>query len=86
MIKTFFPGYVLINLDMDTSIYYVIKKIPKVYNILRQDGEYYSSISDEEINPILRLLKDTDLIDYSKIFIENSKVIVNSGPLLGWKG
>ncbi|WP_265445540.1 antiterminator LoaP [Acetivibrio straminisolvens] len=86
VIKTFFPGYVLINLDMDTSIYYVIKKIPKVYNILRQDGEYYSSISDEEINPILRLLKDTDLIDYSKIFIENSKVIVNSGPLLGLEG
>ncbi|WP_010250880.1 antiterminator LoaP [Acetivibrio cellulolyticus] len=86
VIKIFFPGYVLINLDMSTDIYYIIRKIPNVYTVLKQDGEYYSRISDEEINPLLKLLKDSDLIDYSKIFIENSKVSVNSGPLLGLEG
>lgn len=86
VIKIFFPGYVLINLDMSTDIYYIIRKIPNVYTVLKQDGEYYSRISDEEVNPLLKLLKDTDLIDYSKIFIENSEVSVNSGPLLGLEG
>lgn len=86
VIKIFFPGYVLINLDMSTDIYYIIRKIPNVYTVLKQDGEYYSRISDEEVNPLLKLLKDTDLIDYSKIIIKNSEVSVNSGPLLGLEG
>ncbi|OPZ92820.1 MAG: hypothetical protein BWY74_01402 [Firmicutes bacterium ADurb.Bin419] len=86
VIKIFFPGYVLVNLDMNTDIYYIIRKIPNVYTFLKQDGEYYSKISDEEISPILELMKDIDIIDFSKIFIEDSKVSVNSGPLLGMEG
>ncbi|MCY9761951.1 hypothetical protein M5X06_17125 [Paenibacillus alvei] len=35
VVKTLFPGYLLINTKMTPSIYYELKKIPKYYRMLR---------------------------------------------------
>lgn len=84
--KPLFPGYILINATMNNNLYYVIKQIPKVYRILHQSEEYYTRIDDEEMKPILKLIDENSVIDYSKIFIENSRVYVNAGPLKGLEG
>jgi len=59
---------------MHTHLYYIIEQIPKVYRILYQGGDYFTRIDDEEIRPILKLVDEKSIIDYSKIFIENSLV------------
>jgi len=86
VVKTLFPGYVFINADMNINMYYIIKKLPKVYKILNESNEFYSRIQDYEMEPILQLTKKNDIIDYSKGFIKNSKVYIEEGPLKGLEG
>lgn len=86
VLKPLFPGYILINTTLDNHMYYIIKQVPKVYRILRQAEEYYTNINPEEMKPILKLIDEKSVIDYSKIFIENSIVYVKEGPLQGMEG
>ncbi|SCY70097.1 antiterminator LoaP [Alkaliphilus peptidifermentans] len=86
VVKTLFPGYVFINIEMSVNMYYIINQIPKVYKILNNSCEFYSKINNAEIEPILRLIPENNIIDYSKVFMENSKIHVESGPLKGFEG
>jgi transcriptional antiterminator NusG len=83
--KTLFPGYVLIHTEMSTVIYEKIRTIPKFIRIL-STGICFSKIAEEEMLPLLRLIGDNGVLEYSKIYMENSKVIVKSGPLQGLEG
>jgi len=85
VLKKLFPGYVLINIDMDLEKYYIIKKIPCLLRILNS-GEYYTRIAPEEMNYIFRLMGSRDVIDLSKVYFVNSKIVVKSGPLRGMEG
>jgi transcriptional antiterminator NusG len=85
-VKTLFPGYVLIKTCMDAKKYNILKAIPPIYSVVNQAGEYYSEIRDEEIQPLLSLSQNGNIIDYSRILIQNSRVHVTSGPLIGMEG
>ena len=86
VVKTLFPGYVFIQMVMDIKLYYIIKYIPKVYKILNYTDEFYSKIDNEEMQMILNLTDDNNIIGYSKILVENSKIFIKSGPLKGLEG
>lgn len=93
VVRNIFPGYVLVKTKMNSYIYHTIKKVPNFYRVVNR-GVYYSKefkenftiIDEDEINPLLNLLSKENVIDYSKIYIENSKVWVQSGPLKGKEG
>ena len=84
VIKKLFPGYVFICIDMDVEKYEIIKGIPKLIRFL-STGAYYSPIDDSEMSVILRLVGD-DIIGYSKVFVENAKILVKEGCLYGMEG
>ncbi len=78
---------------MNSYIYHKIKKIPNFYRLVNRGGYYskntgetFTKIDEEEIIPLLKLLSKDDIIDFSKVYIENSKVLVKSGPLKGMEG
>lgn len=86
VIKKLFPGYVFICTDMDIDKFKIIKSIPNLIRFLNT-GSYYSPIDDSEMSVILRLVGDGDnIIGYSKIFAENSKIFVTEGCLYGMEG
>jgi transcriptional antiterminator NusG len=85
VIKKMFPGYLLIQTDMDIEKYYIIKNIPKLISILNTDT-YYSKINEREIEIILKLMDFNDTVEYSSIYIENSTARVISGALQGLEG
>lgn len=85
VVKKMFPGYVLIYTEMNTHSYKKIINIPNLIKILNYNT-YYSCIEQKEIQPILDLIGNGEVIDYSKIYFENSKVFVKSGPLHGMEG
>ncbi|MDQ0115581.1 antiterminator LoaP [Paenibacillus harenae] len=47
------------------------------------EEDYFKRIPADEISTVLLLLNDQDMIDYSKICIQDMGVIVQSGPLKG---
>ncbi|MCM3216696.1 antiterminator LoaP [Niallia taxi] len=88
--KKLFPGYILIQTNMDRLTYNKIRNIPKVHSVVNtgpaystQQGFYISKLEDKEINFISKLLNEEGLIEYSQVCIENSLVNVISGPLFG---
>jgi len=85
VLKKMFPGYIFIRTNMNTKTYYKLKSIPGIIRMLKT-GDYYTKILDEEMFYILRLLDNDGIVDYSKIYIHNSKIIVKSGPLKGMEG
>lgn len=93
VLKKIFPGYVLIQTEMTNDMFHRIKKALRSFRLvnnrsyyLQDEGVYYSSIDEKEIIPILQLMGNGEVVDYSKVYLENSKVIVESGPLKGLEG
>ncbi len=83
--KKLFPGYILVNIKMDSEKYHIFKHIPKLYRVLGSDINY-SCIDEDEISVILKLINDVGIIDYSKVYIENSIITFEEGPLKGLEG
>ena len=84
--KKYFPGYVLVKMDMDNQIYHLIKNIKKVSGFLGQKGNPIP-ISEKEIEKIRGQMKDgvvksKSLIDYSI----GEKVQVIDGPFASFNG
>lgn len=93
VLKTMFPGYLFVRTNMNASVFYTLKKIPKCIRLVhngtyytKDNGAYYATINEKEMQPIIQLIGDGEIIDYSKIYLENSKVFVKSGPLYGMEG
>lgn len=82
VIKKMFPGYILIETDNITDFYTRAKKLPHIIKFLKSNNEFLE-IRKEEIHPILQMTDKKGLIDISQAFIENEKIAVKEGPLLG---
>ena len=50
--KKYFPGYVLVKIDMDNQLYHLIKNIKKVSGFLGQKGSP-APVSKEQIEKIM---------------------------------
>lgn len=85
VLKKMFPGYIFFHTEMNMETYYMVQKIPDVIRILKT-GEYYTKIAEDEMVCILKLLDHEGVVDYSKIYIFNSKIFIKSGPLKGMEG
>ena len=55
--KKYFPGYVLVKMDMDNQLYHLIKNIKKVSGFLGQKG-LPVPVSEQEIQKIMGQIKD----------------------------
>lgn len=93
VIKKMFPGYVLFKTDMNNDTFHKIQKIPNSHYLVnhgtyysKSKGACFSKIHEDEMALILRLIGEEEIIDYSKVVVENSSVFVTSGPLKGMEG
>lgn len=85
VIRTIFPGYVFVYLELDTPSYYKIKQIPGLIRVLgNEDGP--SPVPEDEMQVVLRLARDGDPLGISEVYFEGSKVKVKSGALQGLEG
>ena len=84
--KKFFPGYVLIKIDLTKEIYHMIKNLKKVSGFLGSKGTPIP-VSDKEIEKILGQIKDG--VAQPKSGVEYSvgeKVQVIDGPFASFNG
>jgi transcription termination/antitermination protein NusG len=84
-IRTLFPGYVLINGYIDTKDYYMLKEVPGLLGILKNNNEPLE-VQEEEIRIIGNLISSNEIIDCSRILIDKGRVVVVDGPLVGMEG
>ncbi len=84
--KKFFPGYVLIKIELTKEIYHMIKNLQKVSGFLGS-GEKATPISDNEIKRILGQVSDNAVIQKAGVSFEiGEKVKVCDGPFASFNG
>lgn len=81
--RLMFPGYVFVNLTMSVDYYQRLTEIPHLLRVLGRDGESFTNVPKSQIDPILRLIDDDEIVDYSILLAEGTNVKVISGPLMG---
>src|SRR5215467_13002721 len=52
--RKFFPGYVLVEMEMDEETWHLVRDVPKVLGFIGGTPERPAAISDKEANQILR--------------------------------
>ena len=84
--KKYFPGYVLVKLDINKQVYHLIKNIQKVSGFLGS-ADKPTPISDKEIQRILGTVSESANIQKSGISFEiGEKVKVCDGPFASFNG
>jgi len=84
--RKFFPGYILINVDMNQDIWYMIKNTPKVTGFLGSSSEPVP-LSGEEVKTIMDQIKGESARPKPKFSFEKGESVrVIDGPFLNFNG
>lgn len=86
-VKTSFPGYVLVQMDLDNELWYVVKSTPGVMGFV-STGTEPNPLADEEVEELLKTAEQgpgeevKQIIDLS--IGDEAKII--EGPFTGFSG
>ena len=84
--RKFFPGYILVEMELTDESWYLIKSIPGVTGFVGA-GAKPLPLKEEEIDAILRQAKDAKEKPTPKIvFDKGESVRVNDGPFTNFNG
>lgn len=83
--KVLFPGYVLVNGEVNTEVYYKLKNIPDVIKLLKT-GNSVAKIDRREMAVLSKLICNSEEIGISNVLMENGRVSVIDGPLFSLEG
>ena len=85
--RKFFPGYVLVNMEMDEQTWHLVRKTPKVLGFIGGTSEKPAPITEKEANLILRRVQEGVDKPKPKILFEPGEVVrVTSGPFADFNG
>ena len=84
--KKYFPGYILVKLDLNKQIYHKIKNIQKVSGFLGPEGKPVP-VSENEVKKIMNKITETETNPSAGISFEiGEKVRVCDGPVASFSG
>jgi transcriptional antiterminator NusG len=81
--KKTFPGYILVNMEMSTENWHVVKSIPKVTGFV--GGISPVPIPESDVNVMINLAKEQAPRMASK-YVQGDTVEIIDGPFLGFIG
>src|SRR5437016_7539322 len=56
--RKFYPGYVLVQMEMDEETWHLVRDVPKVLGFIGGTPEKPAAITDKEANQILRRVEE----------------------------
>lgn len=84
--RKFFPGYILINMEMSDETWHIVKNIPKVTGFVGGQ-ETPPAISDEEVKKITQQMEEGAVKPKPKVqFEKGENVRVIDGPFTNFTG
>ncbi|MHB1530350.1 MAG: transcription termination/antitermination protein NusG [Acidiferrobacteraceae bacterium] len=85
--RKFFPGYVLVRMEMDDETWHLVKNVPKVSGFIGGSGTRPTPISDKEAQGILLQVQEGVEKPKPKFsFSAGEQVRVIDGPFLDFNG
>ncbi len=85
--RKFFPGYVLIQMEMDESTWHLVKSAPRVLGFIGGTSDRPAPISDKEAEAILNRVQEGAEKPRPKILFEPGEVVrITEGPFNDFDG
>lgn len=85
--RKFFPGYVLVKMEMDERTWHLVRKTPKVLGFIGGTSDKPAPITEKEADLILRRVQEGVDKPKPKVLFEPGEVVrVNSGPFADFNG
>lgn len=85
--RKFFPGYVLVNMEMNDATWHLVKECPKVMGFIGGKADKPAPISEKEANAILGRIQTNAESPRPKTLFEPGEVIrVTDGPFADFNG
>ena len=84
--RMFYPGYVLVEMDMDDSVWHVVKGTPRVTGFVGT-GQQPTPLSEDEVKAIVYRVADSKEKPKLKVkFEKNESVRITEGPFASFTG
>jgi len=85
--RKFFPGYVLVQMDMNDESWHLVKDVPKVLGFIGGTSDRPTPISDREAESILQRMQEGVEKPRPKVLFEAGEVVrVTDGPFNDFNG
>jgi len=85
--RKFFPGYVLVEMELDDETWHLVKEVPKVLGFIGGSSDRPAPISDEEANSILQRVEEGVDKPRPKVLFEPGELVrVVDGPFNDFNG
>lgn len=85
--RKFFPGYVLIQMDMDDETWHLVKSAPRVLGFIGGTSDKPRPISDREAESIMQRIQEGVDKPRPKVLYEPGEVVrVTDGPFNDFNG
>lgn len=85
--RKFFPGYVLVNMELTDDTWHLVKSVPKVMGFIGGTGDRPAPIPDAQANAILQRVQDGVEKPRPKVLYEPGEVVrVVDGPFNDFNG
>lgn len=85
--RKFFPGYVLVQMEMDDDTWHLVKDVPKVMGFIGGTSDKPAPITDKEAQAILQRVHEGADKPRPKVLFEPGEVVrVTDGPFNDFNG
>jgi transcriptional antiterminator NusG len=85
--RKFFPGYVLVQMEMDDDTWHLVKECPKVLGFIGGTSDKPAPITDAEAEAILQRVEEGVDRPKPKVLFEPGEVVrVTDGPFTDFNG
>jgi transcriptional antiterminator NusG len=85
--RKFFPGYVLVQMEMDNDTWHLVRNVPKVLGFIGGTSDKPAPISEKEAQAILQRVQDGVDKPRPKVLYEPGEMVrVTEGPFNDFEG
>ena len=85
--RKFYPGYVLVQMEMDETTWHLVRDVPKVLGFIGGTSDKPAPISEKEANQILRRVEEGVDKPRPKVLFEVGEAVrVKDGPFADFHG
>ena len=85
--RKFYPGYVLVQMEMDDETWHLVKEVPKVLGFIGGSSDRPAPITEIEANRILQRVVDGVDKPQPKVLFEPGELVrVTDGPFNDFSG
>ncbi len=85
--RKFFPGYVLVQMDLNDEAWHLVKAVPRVLGFIGGSADRPAPISDKEADAILQRMQEGAEKPRPKVLFEVGEMVrVSDGPFTDFNG